>query len=381
VDTTTEASDIGFMRAALALARRGLGNVAPNPAVGCIIVAADQAGRRVVGRGWTQPGGRPHAETQALEQAGDGAAGTTAFVTLEPCAHHGQTPPCAEALIAAGVRRVVIACRDPDPRVDGGGAAALRAAGLDVETGLCEGDAAALNQGFFERLSSGRPMVTVKTATTLDGRIATRGGDSQWITGSIARAHGHGLRAIHDAVLIGAGTARSDNPHLTCRLPGLSARSPIRVVLDGHLSTPLTARLVATARQIPTWILTLEGGDKTRRAAYLDAGVEVIELPADADGRPSVKAALQTLGGRGVTRLLVEAGSRLVAGLFRAGVVDRLVWFHAPMVIGGDGISAAAAFGVDRLTQAPIFRRVDMRTVGADLMETYEVNPAAVKKG
>jgi len=360
------------MRAALALARRGLGNVAPNPAVGCILVGPEG---HVVGRGWTQPGGRPHAEIQALAQAGDGARGATAYVTLEPCAHHGETPPCAEALIAAGVKRVVVACPDPDPRVDGGGITALQNAGLDVVTDVARGEAEKLNQGFFERISTGRPMVTVKTATTLDGRIATHGGHSQWITGPAARADGHGLRASHDAVLIGSGTARSDDPHLTCRLPGMANRSPIRVVLDGHLSTPLTAKLVSTARQTPTWIVTLQGGDKNRRAAYSDAGVEMIEVAADGDGRPSVTAALQALGARGITRLLVEAGGRLVAGLFRVGMVDRLVWYRAPMVIGGDGMSAAAAFGVDTLSEAPIFRRTDCRDVGGDLVETYDIEP------
>ena len=378
---TTDAIDAAHMRAALALARRGLGNVAPNPAVGCIVVQPDQGNGRVVGRGWTQPGGRPHAETQALEQAAAAAAGATAYVTLEPCAHHGETPPCAEALIGAGLKRVVIACRDPDPRVDGGGVAALRAAGVEVTTAVGEAGALALNRGFFERLASGRPLVTVKTATTLDGRIATHSGDSQWITGAPARAHGHGLRASHDAVLIGSGTARSDDPHLTCRLPGLLERSPVRVVLDGHLTTPLTAKLVASAGAVPTWIITLEGNEKNRRAAFVDAGVDVIEVPADADGRPSIASALQALGGRGLTRLLVEAGGRLVAGLLRAGMVDRLVWYHAPMLIGGDGTSAAAAFGVDTLTEAPIFRRVDCRAIGDDLMETYEVGPSLAKNG
>lgn len=378
---TTDAIDAAHMRAALALARRGLGNVAPNPAVGCIVVQPDQGNGRVVGRGWTQPGGRPHAETQALEQAAAAAAGATAYVTLEPCAHHGETPPCAEALIGAGLKRVVIACRDPDPRVDGGGVAALRAAGVEVTTAVGEAGALALNRGFFERLASGRPLVTVKTATTLDGRIATHSGDSQWITGAPARAHGHGLRASHDAVLIGSGTARSDDPHLTCRLPGLLERTPVRVVLDGHLTTPLTAKLVASAGAVPTWIITLEGNEKNRRAAFVDAGVDVIEVPADADGRPSIASALQALGGRGLTRLLVEAGGRLVAGLLRAGMVDRLVWYHAPMLIGGDGTSAAAAFGVDTLTEAPIFRRVDCRAIGDDLMETYEVGPSLAKNG
>ena len=374
---TTETTDAAHMRAALGLARRGLGNVAPNPAVGCVLVSDG----RVIGRGWTQPGGRPHAETQALSQAGNLAAAATTYVTLEPCAHHGKTVPCSDALIAAGVTRVVIACRDPDPRVDGTGIRALEAAGIAVSTGILETEAASLNRGFFSRVTSGRPLVTVKTATTLDGKIATHAGDSQWITGPIARAHSHGLRATHDAVLVGSGTVRADDPHLTCRLPGMLDRSPIRVVIDGRLSTPLTAKLVATAKTVPTWLITLEGTDKNRRDAYIDAGVEIIEVAAGDDGRPSLPDALKALGSRGITRLLVEAGGRVVAGLLRGGLVDRLVWYHAPQIIGGDGMSAASGFGVDTLAEAPIFRRLDCVTVGNDLMETYEVNSTLAESG
>jgi diaminohydroxyphosphoribosylaminopyrimidine deaminase / 5-amino-6-(5-phosphoribosylamino)uracil reductase len=366
------------MQAALGLARRALGTVAPNPAVGCVLVRFDLGIKtglpgRVVGRGHTMPGGRPHAETQALKVAGPLAKGATAYVTLEPCAHQGKTPPCAKALIDAGVARVVVACKDPDPRVDGGGLKLLEKAGMDVKTGVCEKEALALNAGFISTVERDRPFITIKTATTLDGRIATHTGESQWITGPDARARGHLLRATHDAILVGSGTVRSDNPELTCRLPGMMSRSPVRVVLDGRLATPLTSKLVATATQIPTWIITLAGVESARARVFEDAGVELIGVEADEDGRPSLHHALRALKSRGITRLLVEAGGRLDAGFFRSQLVDRLVWFHAPMVIGGDGIPAAQGFGVDGLRQAPHFKRTDVQEVGPDLMETYDV--------
>jgi diaminohydroxyphosphoribosylaminopyrimidine deaminase/5-amino-6-(5-phosphoribosylamino)uracil reductase len=231
------------MRAALALARRGLGRVAPNPAVGCVLVKDG----RVVGRGWTQAGGRPHAETEALARAGEAARGATAYVTLEPCSHHGKTPPCAESLIAAGISRSVVALEDPDPRVSGSGLTLLREAGIAVDTGLLAEAAAEVNAGYLMRTRTGRPLVTLKLATTLDGRIATRAGESRWITGPLARARAHLLRAESDAVLVGSGTAVTDNPRLDVRLPGLEGRSPLRVLLDGRLRLPLTHDLT------PAW--------------------------------------------------------------------------------------------------------------------------------
>jgi len=369
------------MKAALGLARRALGTVAPNPAVGCVLVRFDLGIKtglagRVVGRGHTMSGGRPHAETQALKMAGPLAKGATAYVTLEPCAHQGKTPPCAKALIDAGVERIVVACKDPDSRVDGGGLKLLEKAGLDVDVGICEKEALALNAGFISTVERDRPFVTIKTATTLDGRIATHTGESQWITGPEARARGHLLRATHDAIMVGSGTVRGDNPELTCRLPGMIAHSPVRVVLDGRLATPLTSKLVATAKEIQTWIITLTSVDSTRARVFQDAGVELITVDADEDGRPSLHQALRALKTRGVTRLLVEAGGRLDAGFFRARLVDRVVWFHAPMIIGGDGIPAAQGFGIDGLHQAPRLKRIDVQQVGPDLMETYEVFPS-----
>lgn len=362
--------DLFHMRAALALARRGLGTVAPNPAVGCVLVSADGS---VVGRGWTQPGGRPHAETEALARAGTAARGATAYVTLEPCSHHGKTPPCADALLAAGIARVVVAVEDPDPRVSGAGIARLRAAGIPVVLGPGAVEAAAINQGFFLRITHGRPLVTLKLATTLDGRIATHTGHSHWITGATARAWGHGLRARHDAILVGIGTALADNPELTCRLPGLETRSPVRIVVDSHLRLPLTSRLVCTARDAPVWVMARQGGvDPVRARAFADAGVTVIEGPADGGGYVDLTAALAEMARRGLTRVLVEGGAHVAASLVRQDRVDRIEWFRAATIIGGDGIPALVGFGVDRLEQAAGFMRVGVQRVGDDMVESYE---------
>jgi diaminohydroxyphosphoribosylaminopyrimidine deaminase/5-amino-6-(5-phosphoribosylamino)uracil reductase len=359
------------MRAALALARRGLGRVAPNPAVGCVLV---QNGR-VLGRGWTQPGGRPHAECEALARTGQAARGATAYVTLEPCAHLGKTPPCAEALIEAGIARCVVALEDPDPRVAGGGLNKLQKAGIVVDLGLLADLAAELNAGYLMRLAVGRPLVTLKLATTLDGRIATKSGESRWITGPAARARAHLLRAESDAVLVGGGTALADDPRLDVRLSGLEDRAPLRVVLDGRLRLPLTHDLVVRASAQPTCLVTRPGGDAKRLAAYREAGLEIVEAPDDEEGNLSLEAALAALGGRGVNDLLVEGGGQVAAGLLRQGLVDRLVWVRAPCVIGGDGLPAATGFGLEQLEAAPRFVLVAAVPAGEDMVETYRPVP------
>ena len=367
----TSPSDPGFdlrsMRAALALARRGLGTVWPNPAVGCVIVNWG----RVVGRGWTQPGGRPHGETEALRRAGEAARGATAYVSLEPCCHWGRTPPCTDALITAGVRRVVVALEDPDQRVAGEGLRRLRAAGLDVETGLCATEAAEINAGFFCRLRLGRPLVTLKLATSLDGRIATRRGESRWITGPLARDRAHALRAVHDAIMVGSGTVLADDPQLTCRLPGLGHRSPVRVVVDRHLTVPPTARMIAEARQVATWVLALSSADPVRRQALLASGVTVIAVDPDTEGGIDFNSALTALGERGITRILVEGGGQLAAALVRAHRVDRLAWFHAPLLIGGDGIPAIAGLGLEVMMEAPRFEQLSTEKIGDDILTTF----------
>ena len=359
------------MAGALALAERGLGAVWPNPAVGCVLVQ----GGRIVGRGWTQPGGRPHAESEALRRAGAGAKGATAYVTLEPCAHHGKTPPCADALIEAGVTRLVAAMKDPDPRVSGQGFKRMEAAGIEVAVGEGGDAAARLNAGFISRIEQDRPLVTLKFATSLDGRIATRSGESKWITGELSRARGHLLRARHDAILVGSGTALADDPALTCRLPGLEQRSPVRVVMDGRLRLPPGHQLVAGARDVPTWIVTRIGADPARQQSYRAAGAEVIEVAPDADGHPDALATLNALGERGITRLLVEGGAHVAAALLGAGLVDRLECFRAPSMIGGDGAPAAESFALDSLADAPAFVRHAVNELGGDLHEAFDRKP------
>ena len=363
------------MRSALALARRGLGRVWPNPAVGCVIVAPRKGGDggRALGRGWTQTGGRPHAETEALAQAGAAAKGATVYVTLEPCAHHGQTPPCADALVKAGVARVVVAVADRDPRTAGTGIAALRAAKIDVTDNVLAAEATELNAGFFMRLAQGRPLVTLKLATSLDGRIATASGESQWITGERSRARAHLMRAEHDAILIGAGTAIADDPLLTCRLPGMAQRSPIPIVVDGGRRVPATAKLFAMARERKT-ILATRAPDASGRAplaALADGGVEILELPSDTPGHVDLAAMLRALGDKGLTRVMVEGGGGMGGALLRLGLVDRIAWFRAPILLGGEGVPAVAGLELAKLADAPAFERTGLETLGDDLLETY----------
>ncbi|WP_211212222.1 bifunctional diaminohydroxyphosphoribosylaminopyrimidine deaminase/5-amino-6-(5-phosphoribosylamino)uracil reductase RibD [Kiloniella laminariae] len=360
-------TDLQHMTAALSLAGRGLGRTAPNPAVGCVLVKDG----RVVGRGFTQPGGRPHAEVGALAQAGAQARGATAYVTLEPCAHHGKTPPCADALIAAGISRCVVAVEDSDARVQGRGLSRMREAGIVVETGLCRQEAEDLNAGFFTRVRHGRPLVTLKVATTLDGRIATKTGESKWITGEAARRAGQMLRVRNDAILVGSGTAVLDDPRLDVRLQGLEDASPLRVVMDGRLRLPLTHGLVATATKRATLLMTLEGNDPDRLQAYREAGVEVVTLPKDSQGYIDPGIALRELGNRGITRVLIEGGSHIIGSLFQADLVDRIVWFRAAKIIGGDGISASVGFGLERLELAPRFHLTSVSKRGDDIMESY----------
>lgn len=374
VASPTDDTDTQWMKAALGLARRGLGRVWPNPAVGCILVRPD-LGDCVVGRGWTQPGGRPHAETEALGRAGEAARGATAYVTLEPCAHVGRTPPCADALIAAGVGRVVVALEDPDPRVLGRGISRLAAAGIPVDIGACTDEARDLNAGFFLKVAQGRPLVTAKVAATLDGRIATNTGESRWITGEEARAYGHGLRARHDAIAVGVGTVLADDPDLRCRLPGLETPASVRIVFDSTLRTPADSRLVRSAAQAPVWILCGEKADSGAASVLTGKGVDVIQVASDAAGRPDVGAALAEFGRRGLTRLLIEGGGRLVASFLAAGLVDRLAWFRAPRVLGGDAIAAVGSLDVEALAEAPAFVCDGTARAGVDVVEMFRRRP------
>ncbi len=350
--------DERFMRMALALGGRNLGRVWPNPAVGCVIVREGL----VVGRGWTQPGGRPHAETEALARAGEAARGATAYVTLEPCANWGRTPPCAKALIEAGIRRVVTGCLDPDPRVDGKGVAWLRDAGVEVVLGCLERACRNAHAGLYRRICDARPFVSLKLAQTLDGRIATRTGASQWITGEPARGFAHWLRATHDAILVGSGTALADDPALTCRLPGLDGRSPVRVVVDRRLRLSARSALVGTAREVPVWVLTSEEQAAQADPRLAASGVEIVALPQPAG--PS--EALRALAGRGITRALVEGGAGLASALLREGLVDELLLATAPAIIGGDGRPAVEALGVATMAEIKRFTIVEERRLGAD---------------
>lgn len=354
------------MRAALSLAARHLGQTWPNPAVGCVIVDADG---HVVGRGSTQPSGRPHAETQALAMAGERARGGAAYVTLEPCAHHGKTPPCADALIAAGIARCVTALEDPDSRVSGGGHAKLRAAGIAVGTGLLETEARAVNAGFLKRVAQGLPYISLKLATSADGRTATRAGDSKWITGEAARAFGHRLRATHDAIAVGSGTVLADDPELTCRLPGLESRSPLRLVFDRRGRVPSKSRLLGAGG--PTWLVTLPGMLKRK----MQDPHQAIEIAQDGGSSTWLRRACEALAGQGLTRILVEGGATLATAFLEADLVDRIYWFRAPLVIGGDGMSGVGPLDVDRLGQALGFRMGDRRELGNDVLELY-VRPA-----
>ncbi len=364
--TISHAVDTDHMRTALALARRGLGTTWPNPSVGCVIVRDG----RVVGRGTTAPGGRPHAEAVALAAAGNAAKGATAYVTLEPCCHTGRSTPCSDALIAAGVSRVVIAAGDPDPRVNGQGIAQLRSAGIMVETGLLEDDAKDTLLGFLNRVTLGRPMVTLKLASTLDGRIATQSGESQWITGEPARRYGHALRGQHDAVMVGVGTVLADNPDLTCRIDGFRSTPNVRIIADSHLRTPLTSRLMTTAKDIPTWFLQREGTNLAREEAFADLGARLFKIKGSTAGI-DLTLAMQAMAAAGLTRILIEGGGQLAAALLRADLVDRMIWFHAPTVMGGDGWPAVQAFGVETLAQMSRFRRDCQTVAGNDMLSEY----------
>lgn len=354
--------DRRYMALALTLANRGLGNVWPNPAVGCVIVNHG----RVVGRGWTQPGGRPHAETCALAQAGGAAHGAAVYVTLEPCAHQGQTPPCAAALIAAGVARVVSALQDPDPRVAGRGHAMLAAAGIAVETGLMQAEAIVLQRGFLSRVTLGRPLVTLKLATSLDGRIATAVGESRWITGPAARRMVHALRATHDAVLIGAGTARADDPMLTVRDMGVT-RQPVRIVASVQLDLPLDSALVRSARAVPLWLVH---GPDAATAAWAKTGARLIPV-VTRDGRIDPAAMLQALGDAGLTRVFCEGGGQFAAALLSAGLVDELVTLTAGIALGADARPGVGELGLAALAQAPRFHLAEVQMVGGDCMQRW----------
>jgi len=353
------------MALALALGRRGLGRTWPNPAVGAVIVKDGL----IVGRGWTQPGGRPHAEVEALRRAADAARGATLYVTLEPCSHFGKSPPCADAVIAAGITRVVSAIEDPNPEVAGEGHARLRAAGIAVEIGLGAREAAHDHAGHIRRVRDGRPHVMLKLAISDDGKVGAAGRAPVAITGAEVRDRVHLMRAQSDAIMVGIGTVLADDPMLTCRLPGMAADSPVRIVLDSALRLPIGSRIVGTAREVPVWVIAGEDAPRAAAEALERAGVLVLRGDAR-DGRLDLAATLQVLAERGVTRLMVEGGPTLAAAMVAADLIDEAVLFHSPLVIGADGIDALDGLPLTALTQA--LKQTTSDVVGADRREVFE---------
>lgn len=358
--------DARFMALALALGNRGIGRVWPRPSVGCVIVQGD----RIVGRGVTDGTHGSHGEVMALAQAGAAARGATAYVTLEPCSHHGRQPPCCDALISAGVRRVVSAMEDPFPEVSGRGHSRLRAAGVEVDVGLMATEARAAHAGFLSRVERGRPSLTLKLATSFDGRIATASGESQWITGTEARAWVHLQRSRHDAVMVGGGTARADDPSLTVRGLGI-ADQPLRVVVSRRLDLPVPSKLSQTAKEVPVWLIHGADAPMDRRAVWADAGAVLLEAAPGPARQLDPDAMLARLGEAGLTQVYCEGGGSFAASLLCAGLVDRLIGFTAGLALGAESWPALGAMGLSELADAPRYDLVTCRPVGADVLHDW----------
>ncbi len=354
------------MNAALAFGRRNAGRAWPNPAVGAIIVRDDGGGPRVVGRGFTAPGGRPHAETLALAEAGEAARGATVYVTLEPCSHVGRTGPCSVALVEAGVARVVTTLEDPDRRVAGDGHRMLRDAGIAVTIGVCANEAARDHAGHIRRVRDGRPHVRLKLAVSADGCVGRFGERQVPISGDAARQAGHALRATTDGILVGVGTALVDDPLLTCRLPGLEGRSPVRIVLDTHGRLPLDSALVRSAAEVPLWVVAGGVADPRRLAELEATGTTVIAAPLTTDGRIDLGTALVALAERGLTTLMVEGGPRVATAFLEAGLVDEMLIVRSPVEIGRDSVPAFIGHTVEEVLASSAFEPIGDRAVGDD---------------
>ena len=354
------------MALALTLGRRGLGNAWPNPAVGAVVVKDGI----VIGRGWTQPGGRPHAEVEALGRAGDAARGATLYATLEPCSHHGKTPPCVDAIMAAGIVRVVSALEDPNPKIAGEGHARLRARGVTVDVGLGAEEALRVHAGHFRRVRDGRPHVTLKLAVSADGKAGLPGRRPAAITGEAARSRVHLMRAMNDAVLTGIGTVLADDPLLNCRLPGMEARSPVRVVLVSALRQPPSSQMASSAARTLDWTFADQAASPEKERALTDLGVEVLRVPG-VNGRLDLSAVLRGLAGRGITRAMVEAGPILSAAFLAADLVDEAVLLRSPNPLG-EGIDALEGLPLSALTLSPKLRLAGSEQVGHDTLQMYE---------
>lgn len=364
-----KAADARFMQLALALGRRGQGRTWPNPAVGAVVVKDGV----IVGRGWTQPGGRPHAEPEALKRAGEAARGATLYVTLEPCSHFGKSPPCVDAVIAAGIARVVSAIEDPNPEVAGQGHAKLRAAGIAVDVGLNAAEAAYDHAGHFRRIRDKRPHVILKLAVSADDKIGAGGHKPVAITGEAARTRVHLLRAQCDAILVGIGTVRADDPMLTCRLPGMELLSPVRVVLDRALRIPGTSRLVHSARETPLWVMTSDLAEAPAAMKLGAAGAQVIRVAATT--KPpglDLPAVLYALAEKGISRLMVEGGARVASSFVSAGLVDEVWLLRGPDTVGADGIPALDALPLSALTGSPALRVRASEKLDKDTLTIYE---------
>lgn len=359
-----------YMRLALALGSRGLGQCWPNPSVGAVV--AEPANGQILSSGWTARGGRPHAEAIALAEAGYLARGATLYATLEPCSHWGKTPPCADAIIRAGVARVVYGAVDPDPRVAGAGLARLREQGVEVIESSLKREARWLALGHALRVTAQRPFVQMKLAVDAAAHVpAGSGGAPVWVTGETARAYGHMLRAQADAILIGHGTLAADDPELTCRLPGLSARSPVRIVMAGNLDIPLRSKLASSARDVPVWAIGAHDASAENRARLEDAGVRCITAERRYDGRLDIQSALQALASRGVTRLLIEGGPAIANSFHAAGAIDEIVIFQADRCLSGEKLAIFEGRGLDAISTDPRYELVETRPIGSDRMFVY----------
>lgn len=355
--------DVFFMERALELALKGSGRTSPNPLVGAVVVRNGE----IVGEGWHMAYGGPHAEVHALKAAGAAAEGATIYVTLEPCNHYGKTPPCTQAVLDAGIRRVVIAMEDPNPKA-AGGMDRLRSAGVAVDTGVCEDKARKLNAPFIKKLETGLPWVVLKCAMTLDGRVATRSGDSKWVTGPESRqwCHRH-LRQRLDAILVGSATVRADDPSLTCRLPEGGGRDPLRIVLASNLDLPTEASVLRQKSDSATLLVCAGGVPESRKQPFYDMGARILEAPSGSDGRLDFKALMPLLAEQGIQSLLIEGGGRVAASALKSGVVDKVVFFYAPKILGGDGIPVLDGPGPERMAQCMRLSGMEVFSCGDDI--------------
>ena len=362
--------DRRLMAAALRLGRRNLGHTGTNPSVGALIVQRDSGGPRIVGRGWTAIGGAPHAETEALMEAGEEARGATAYVTLEPCAHQGRTPPCADALVAAGIGRLVTTMTDPDPRVSGRGLSILKSAGIEVTNGVMEAEATIIHGGHIRRVTDGRPWITLKLAISADGMIGRREGERMMVSGQPAIDRVHAMRTEYDGIMVGIGTVVVDNPRLTSRGPIETPSQPTRIVLDTEAQISLDANLVETAREVPFWLMVSEDADRDRVTALEAAGV-VVKRVGTGTGGLDLNQVFARLAEDGLSRVLVEGGAQLAASLISSDLADEVDFFRAPVVIGPEGVRALAGQALSAVDRSPRYRLFDDAMVGEDRLRRF----------